>query len=747
MTTKIITNYGQKTIEEIQSSTATLIWDGADSWSTFKVASGIESISNSIIIELVGTGHTIDAAHHINLNNVWFTSNTITQIDVVAGATCDNFPNALKNVYLNILTLVAAPFLTLGGASNILFYCGENCSMVTPNVIHSAINVGNGTVSALIVNSGVSGSGILGGKFFNNISNATVSIEMQGSAKFNSNCMWGVSGGSVQLIRSADSSIAGTFANMTGSPINIFNTGVAGQINAVDTNVVGSTTVQGILDSVTKRLVNRVTVGLYGKYTTIKDAVDWFNASATSNTEILLDAGHHNISDTIVVDNGSYDLQIRGLGSAVTYLDAVTGLANKPMFEFRTNCDINKVTATGSTLAGYGNNAGEDFVQITTNVGTYHEFKDIFIDTFNIGIKDVIGSGIFIFDFYISDCISQGVEINHTGSGELDAEVGTIENCPISFDLISATVAEDIFLNSIYYINANPTDVAINYDGTAVTYTNFSIINGNWNKVGFFISGFDFHRTDGRDSNIEMISNVGYEDKNAHSKMNVVDNTTLTTTLTAANTYYKVTGVRSETRIIFDAAATSGNFTITYDGQTTGNIAYNASAANIKTALEALSNITTVTVTQVIASKEWKIRFDTDGEGFEWTQSVDISGLGTTTSVEVLKSFYGCKIGFGFGKMIYQSEHGKDGVMWISGNVQVNQINRNITLGLKKNNTGQIISPMTVRTSTSNQPVSFSLIAYLDDIEQNDYFEIFASSANAGDVITLQDLNWYFESR
>jgi len=491
----------------------------------------------------------------------------------------------------------------------------------------------------------------------------------------------------------------------------------------------------------------RITVGTEGKFTTIKDAVDWFNASAVSDTEILLDAGHHLIADTVTVNNSTYNLQIRGLGSAVTFLDATTGLTNKPMFEIRTACDINKVTAVGSTLTNYGDNAGEDFVQITTNVGTYHEFKDMFIDTFNIGIKDAIGSSLFIFDFYISNCISQGVEINHTGSGELDAEVGTIENCPIGFDLISASTAQDIFLNSIYYINVNPTDIAIKYDGTAVTYTNFSVINGNWNHVGTFTSGIDFHRMDGRDANIEIISNIGYEDKNAHSKMNVVDNTTLTTTLTAANTYYKVTGVRSETRIIFDAAATSGNFTITYDGQTTGNIAYNASAADIKTALEALSNITTVTVTQVTASKEWKIRFDTDGEGFEWTQSVDISGLGTTTSVDVLKNFYGCKIGFGFGKMIYQSEHSRDGVMWISGNVQVNQTNRNITLGLKKNNTGQIISPMTVRTSTSNQPVSFSLIAYLDDIEQNDYFEIFASSANAGDVITLQDLNWYFESR
>lgn len=42
---------------------------------------------------------------------------------------------------------------------------------------------------------------------------------------------------------------------------------------------------------------------------------------------------------------------------------------------------------------------------------------------------------------------------------------------------------------------------------------------------------------------------------------------------------------------------TGGTFTLTFDGQTTGNIAYNASAGTVDTALEALSTITSVTVT------------------------------------------------------------------------------------------------------------------------------------------------------
>lgn len=49
--------------------------------------------------------------------------------------------------------------------------------------------------------------------------------------------------------------------------------------------------------------------------------------------------------------------------------------------------------------------------------------------------------------------------------------------------------------------------------------------------------------------------------------------------------------------ISFDFVPDSGNFQIEYDGETTANIAYTASAATVETELEALSNITDVDVT------------------------------------------------------------------------------------------------------------------------------------------------------
>lgn len=50
-------------------------------------------------------------------------------------------------------------------------------------------------------------------------------------------------------------------------------------------------------------------------------------------------------------------------------------------------------------------------------------------------------------------------------------------------------------------------------------------------------------------------------------------------------------GVNEEQTISIPASVTGGTFTLTYNGQTTGTIAYNASAATVEAALESLTNI------------------------------------------------------------------------------------------------------------------------------------------------------------
>lgn len=58
-----------------------------------------------------------------------------------------------------------------------------------------------------------------------------------------------------------------------------------------------------------------------------------------------------------------------------------------------------------------------------------------------------------------------------------------------------------------------------------------------------------------------------------------------------------VSGVNEVQTVGIDNATTSGTFTLTYDGQTTGTINWNANAAAVKSALELLSNIDLVSVT------------------------------------------------------------------------------------------------------------------------------------------------------
>jgi len=57
---------------------------------------------------------------------------------------------------------------------------------------------------------------------------------------------------------------------------------------------------------------------------------------------------------------------------------------------------------------------------------------------------------------------------------------------------------------------------------------------------------------------------------------------------------------------------TGGTFKLGFGAETTGNIAYNANAATVKAALEALTGITTVTVT--LNSDGWTVEFNNPGE-------------------------------------------------------------------------------------------------------------------------------------
>jgi hypothetical protein len=501
------------------------------------------------------------------------------------------------------------------------------------------------------------------------------------------------------------------------------------------------------------KLNQRIYVGSTGQYDTLKEAVDYFNSSATSNMEILVDAGHHLITDTITVNNSSYDLQIRGLGSLITIIEASTGLTNKPMFSFKTNCDINKVTLAGNTLTSYGTLSTENAINFdgTVNIGT--EVTDIIIDTFNIGLYDTKGTDIFTFNALYLNITTAAIRINTTETNQyLDCEVVTFENCGIGIDLLKANTG-GFYINTCFFINSS-NQIAVKYTGGTgnYVYTGITTISDcTFNNVGTFFSGFNFSggvSPLNRDAGIVLVNNPGYENKNPHAKVGILNNTT-TTTITTANTFYKAAGFLSKTILSFDLAATAGTFTYTVGDQTTAAIAYNVSAANFKAALEALSNVTTVTVTQVVASKEWIISFDTTDEGWV-AQSCNTSGLTTTTRSYVKSSSYQTKFTITANKVLYQPTNTRDMMMWVSCNVINSRNGRNTDIAIVKNGNVLygIFGQMTVSCASNASTYPISTTVYLEEVTANDYFELWVTTNGTnGDTVIVQDVSWLIDSK
>ena len=95
-------------------------------------------------------------------------------------------------------------------------------------------------------------------------------------------------------------------------------------------------------------------------------------------------------------------------------------------------------------------------------------------------------------------------------------------------------------------------------------------------------------------------------------------------------------------------------------------------------------------------------------------------------------------------RITYQPVNERDMTIIISGNVMVNSNNRVITIGLVRNGTTSTrYGETTLRITTSNQPFQFSTVIYINNVLHNDYFELYCSSANSGDVLTFQDIHWF----
>lgn len=86
---------------------------------------------------------------------------------------------------------------------------------------------------------------------------------------------------------------------------------------------------------------------------------------------------------------------------------------------------------------------------------------------------------------------------------------------------------------------------------------------------------------------------------------------------------------------VFVGAATGGDYTLTFDGQTTAAIAYNASRSAMQSALEALSNLDS---TNVYVRYDKCIEFRGDLAGQSYTFSADFTGLTGASGNQVLRT-------------------------------------------------------------------------------------------------------------
>ena len=109
--------------------------------------------------------------------------------------------------------------------------------------------------------------------------------------------------------------------------------------------------------------------------------------------------------------------------------------------------------------------------------------------------------------------------------------------------------------------------------------------------------------------------------------------------------------------------STGGTFTLTVDGQTTSATAFDAAAATVETNVEALSTVTTATVTGTgTAGDPWIVTIDTPLAG-GWVVSGDGSSLtGGDATLTVTETRVGRAVAQGLRKRIWAFAAGSSGV-------------------------------------------------------------------------------------
>jgi hypothetical protein len=405
--------------------------------------------------------------------------------------------------------------------------------------------------------------------------------------------------------------------------------------------------------------VNVLDVSPTGSWTTVQEVIDYLNMHMSGPTVVRL-AGPFTVDATVAI-NLAHPVTFQGISYGEAVLSPGASLSGNPMFQCTSEAYF-KMLQFDAGSGGYGGSSGEDAIQLLGS-GEYFEVKDCNFTGFNKTIAVKSNVELWLFETDINDAVAAGVEIDAAGTDDAVFKVSETDfiNCAKGINLVAANKATVSILNCGFYNGLLQTGIVY----FPAAFTNFSsmfITNNSWNNTGTFVSGFDFTRTDGRDSKAFLQNNAGDGDKNPNFHINVLNSAT-TTALGAINTWVKVNWNHS---------------------------------------------LTTTTTTM-------------------WT--VDNSAAGVN-------------------KVTYQPANRRGGHFIITGNLSVNQASRTISLGIvKKGASGVRYGETTIRTGTQNTPTLFSTIVYLGDIAPGDWFEIYISSTSVNDIVTIQDLQWFADTK
>lgn len=402
---------------------------------------------------------------------------------------------------------------------------------------------------------------------------------------------------------------------------------------------------------------NILEISSTGSWTNLTEAIEYLNLHMNSASMIRLGAGSYPITNTLSI-NLPYPLTITGTSYGSVSLTAATGLAGKPMLSLSSETYLRMLKFDASTLSGYGNASNEDAIVLNSSAKKYYDLNECRLEGFNKAIVLKNNSELWVFNCYLLNMKAPAIEVSAgTAKGSIfRVAESKFYNCPVGVDLVSGDSATISVRNNGFF-SSNGTDVVVNYvPATFLAFNALTVMNNYWNGIGQLLSGFDFTRTDGRDANIYIQSNVNEPDHNASVMVNVANNS-LPTTMPDANIWYKLNWVNTNTIVT-----------------------------------------------------NWKVENN---------------------------------------KITFLPSNPRDARLIITGNIIDNASKKaTITIGLVKNgNTSVIYGATVIYLPQVGDPYQFATVITLQNINKNDYFELYGKTDNFSDNISITDLQWLTETK